>query len=192
MIRFLLFVFRISPKTLGKQIVVYHWELTVLRCSSGTVATWSVLQKKRRSAFSTNNFCWIWLKADLIWRPTRWTIALFRAHTHSCMIRQLWRSYIRLLRHRHRILPTFLYTNRHEPFLSDSGIQREQALFMASCSFNIECVLLAEMPRDGSISRYVTWRSCIIISRTTLMSFTELFFEREMVKIEFSFKHLKI
>ena len=38
-IRPLFFVFLISPKTLGKQIVVYHSELTVLRCLSGTVAT---------------------------------------------------------------------------------------------------------------------------------------------------------
>ena len=38
MIRLLLFVFRISPKTLGKHIVVYHSELIVLRCS--TLATW--------------------------------------------------------------------------------------------------------------------------------------------------------
>ena len=43
----LLFVFRISPKTLGKQIVVYHSELTDLRCSSGTLATLSVLPKKQ-------------------------------------------------------------------------------------------------------------------------------------------------
>ena len=47
MIRLLLFVFRISPKISGKQIVVYHSELTVLRCSSETVATWPVLPKKQ-------------------------------------------------------------------------------------------------------------------------------------------------
>ena len=47
MIRLLLFVYRISPKTLGKQIVVFHSELTVLRCSSGTVANWPVLAKKQ-------------------------------------------------------------------------------------------------------------------------------------------------
>ena len=33
--------------TLGKKILVYHSELTVLRCSSGTVATLTVLQKKQ-------------------------------------------------------------------------------------------------------------------------------------------------
>ena len=38
--RLLLCVFRISPKTLDKQIVVYYSELTVVHCSSGTVASW--------------------------------------------------------------------------------------------------------------------------------------------------------
>ena len=46
-IRLLLFVFRISPKNLGKEIVVYHSEWTAIRCSSGTVATWPVLPKKQ-------------------------------------------------------------------------------------------------------------------------------------------------
>ena len=47
MTRLLLFVFRISPNTLGKQIVVYHSEFTLLLCSSGTVATSPVLSKKQ-------------------------------------------------------------------------------------------------------------------------------------------------
>ena len=64
------------------------------------------------------------LSLDLarLWRPTRWTIVLFRAHTHIFMIRLLRRSYKRLLKHRERIFPTFLNTNRHEPFLSDCQI----------------------------------------------------------------------
>ena len=33
-------------------------------------------------------------------------------------------------------------------FLSDSGIQREQICFAASCSCNIECMLVAEMPKS--------------------------------------------
>ena len=52
-------------------------------------------------------------------RPTRWTVALFRAHTQRSIIRHLWRSSKRLLRHRHRIAQTLLYTTRLEPFLSD-------------------------------------------------------------------------
>ena len=47
--------------------------------------------------------------------PTRWTIALFPAHTHRSMIRYLWRSYKCVLKHRHCILPTFLCINRPEP-----------------------------------------------------------------------------
>ena len=40
-----------------------------------------------RSDFSTNNFHWIWLGFKE--PPTRWTVALFWAHTHRSMIRQL-------------------------------------------------------------------------------------------------------
>ena len=40
-------VFLISWKTTGKQMVVYHSELTVLRCFSGTIATCSVFPKKQ-------------------------------------------------------------------------------------------------------------------------------------------------
>lgn len=47
MIRLLLLVFRISSKISGKQMVVYHSELIILRCSSRTVATWPVLPKKQ-------------------------------------------------------------------------------------------------------------------------------------------------
>ena len=46
MIPLLLFVFRIWPKILDKQIVVYHSELSVLWCSSASVATWPVLSRK--------------------------------------------------------------------------------------------------------------------------------------------------
>ena len=59
----LLFVFRISPKTLGKVIVVFHSELTVLWWSIGTVATWPVLQKKQvticfKVIFPRKSFVW--------------------------------------------------------------------------------------------------------------------------------------
>ena len=40
-------VFPISWKTTGKQMVVYHSELTVQRCSSITIATCPVFPKKR-------------------------------------------------------------------------------------------------------------------------------------------------
>ena len=107
MIRLLLFVFRNSPKTLGKHIVVYQSELTMLRCSSRTVATWLVLQMKQVTIcfeviFFTNNFRWIWFGFK-----HRRTVALFRTPMHRSMIRHLWRLYKRPLRHRHRIFQYF-------------------------------------------------------------------------------------
>ena len=62
------------------------------------------------------------------------------------MIRHLWRTYNCLLRRRYRV-PIFLY-NWHEPFLSDCQIVQVQEISKAF------------------ITRYVTWRSCIISSRT--------------------------
>ena len=62
-------------------------------------------------------------------RPTRWSVVLFRAHTPRCSLRHLWWSNKRLLKHRDRIFETFLYTYWDEPFLSDSGIQRDQIFF---------------------------------------------------------------
>ena len=47
MIRPLLYVFFFFFKSLGRQIVWYDSELTVRRCSSGTVAIWPVLNKKQ-------------------------------------------------------------------------------------------------------------------------------------------------
>ena len=49
-----------------KEIVVYHSELTVLRCSSGTITTCPVFPKKTGdpllgSASCASNYCWIWL-----------------------------------------------------------------------------------------------------------------------------------
>ena len=148
--------------------MVYHSELTVLRCSSGTVATWAVLPKKQ----STICFEVIFLQTifDRFGSGSRWTVDLFRGHTYRSMIRHLWRSYKRLLRHRQRIFPTFLYSNRHEPFfkcLSNcAGYNKNKSFLQPG---NIEYMLVEEMPKDASISRYVTWRSCIISSRTASM-----------------------
>ena len=47
MIRLFFCFFRISPMTSGKQMVVYHSELTVLRFSSTTDATWPLMPKKQ-------------------------------------------------------------------------------------------------------------------------------------------------
>ena len=58
-------VFLISCKATGKQMIVYHSELTVLHCSSGTIAICPVFPKKLAiiflgSASCASNFCWIW------------------------------------------------------------------------------------------------------------------------------------
>ena len=84
MIRLHLFVYRISPKT-GKQ----------------TTQNWLPYDAQVKQ-FSRRNrrFFHEQLSLDLarLRRPTWWTVVLFRAHTQRCMIRQLWRSYKRLLK----------------------------------------------------------------------------------------------
>ena len=50
-------VFLISWKTTGKQMVMYHSELTVLHCSCGTIATCPVFPKKT----GDHLFCSMWL-----------------------------------------------------------------------------------------------------------------------------------
>ena len=103
MIRLLLFVFRISPKTLGKQIVVHNSEVTVLRYSSRTVATWPVLPKKQATiCFAVPLPQQVSLDLACLRRPTWWTIILFRPHMPKSMIYHLWRSNKRL-KHRDRM-----------------------------------------------------------------------------------------
>lgn len=65
----LFFLFRISLLTSGKQMLVYHSDLTLRRCSYASVATWLVMPKKQtiicfnvllpRTTFV--GFCWIHL-----------------------------------------------------------------------------------------------------------------------------------
>uniref|UniRef100_A0A0K2UAV3 Uncharacterized protein n=1 Tax=Lepeophtheirus salmonis TaxID=72036 RepID=A0A0K2UAV3_LEPSM len=45
----------------------------------------------------------------------------------------------------------------------------QSTLFTPRYTCNIEWMLVEEMPKDASISRYVTLRSCIITSRTVSM-----------------------
>ena len=92
-IRLLLFVFRISAKILGKQIVVYHSKLTVLRCSSGTVATWPAFQKK----LATICFEVIFQQTTFVgfgWDSKTHTVDYcFVSGLYAQMIRHPWRSY---------------------------------------------------------------------------------------------------
>ena len=67
-IHLLRLVFLISWKTTGKQMIAYHLELTVLRCSSGTIATCQVFPKKQaiiclealraRATFGPRSYNW--------------------------------------------------------------------------------------------------------------------------------------
>ena len=145
--------------------MLFYLELTVLRCSSRTVATWPVLQKKLATICFEAIF------------PHR----TFVAFDSSSKIDTVLLFYFGLIRIGQWFVfwstaivffPTFLCTNRHEPFFwaifKLCGIQREQIFFTARC-WSIECILVAEMLKDTSISRYVTWRSCIISSRTASM-----------------------
>ena len=108
--------------------------------------------------------------------PTRWTVALFRAHTHSFTIRHLWRSYKRLLWHRHCIFPTFLCINRQEPFferLSNCALSFENKSFLRPgfhAILNVCCwVKCPRMTLSHGMSH-----DDLITSRTASMLFGEL------------------
>lgn len=60
------FGFYISLVTFGKQMAVYHSELTILRSFKDTVTIWPVFPQKTSdhflwSASCADNFCWVWL-----------------------------------------------------------------------------------------------------------------------------------
>ena len=144
-IRLFLFVFRISAKKLW-------WncgsELIVQRCSREQSLHDQFCRPSASKCFFHKH-----LSLDLAWfqRPTRWTVVLFRAHTHSCMIFHLWQSYKRHLKNRHRIFSNLSMQQSKRAFLSDCGIQRGHKFFTAWCSCNIEFMLLEEMSKYSSI-----------------------------------------
>ena len=103
--------------SLDKRMVVYHSELTVLRCSSGTNATRQVFPKKHVT-FAWRRFVRKQLLLDLtrLETPIQSTAAYFRTHTRNSNIRYLSRCRSRVFKHRDCIFVAFLSTNRHEPF----------------------------------------------------------------------------
>ena len=156
MFRLLLIVFQISPKTLGKQIV----RPTMLKWNSRHMTSFveETGDHLLLSVSSTNNFRLIWLVLkDPYGR---------RAHTHRSMFRHLWRSY-------KRISAIFLYTNRREPFFQElsncAGSKDNKSFLRPVVHAVLNVCLVEEMYKNGSISRYVTWRSVIISSRTASM-----------------------
>ena len=136
-------------------MVVYHLELTVLRCSSGTIATGPVFPKKAKGkCFVCEHFL-----LDLAHLETyiQSTAVYFRAHTRKSTIDHLSRCHRRVSKHSDRILELLFRPIDTSLFLSDwqkmCGIQLEEIFFTVKCSYNIECMLVPLMPKVVSISR---------------------------------------
>ena len=156
MIRLLLFVLRISPKTFGKPIVLYHSELTVLHCLSGTVGNETSFaqetgQHMLRSAYSTNNSRWIWLVFEDPHDGQLFSVGLIRTNSwfFNCdnLINVFWGSAIVFFQHFNTPIDTKLFW----AFVKLCGIQREQVFFTARSSCNIECInniILAQTPEN--------------------------------------------
>ena len=106
-------VFLISWKTTGKQMAVYHSELTVLRCYSGTIATYPVFPKNRQS-FSWKCFVCEQLLLDLthLETPIQSAAVYFQAHTRKSTIHNLPRCHRRVSKQRDPIFGAFLLANR--------------------------------------------------------------------------------
>ena len=100
-------VFLISWKTAGKQMVVYHSGLTVLHCSSGTIATCPIFLKKQAIIY-LEALC---ARATFVGFGSSWNIqsitVYFRAHTRKSTIHQLSRCYRCVSKHRDRIFGAF-------------------------------------------------------------------------------------
>ena len=105
MIRLRRLVLLISCKTTGKQMVVYHSELTILHCSSGTITTCPVFPKKQAmnclevlpepatfAGFGSSGVS-----------PIQSTGVYFQAHMRKFTIHHLSRCYRRVSKHRDRI-----------------------------------------------------------------------------------------
>ena len=117
-----------------------------------------------RSASSTDDFRWIWLVFEDphggLWICFRLIRIDPRCVTCDYLINDFWSTAIVFFQH----FFTPIDTNLFWAIVKLCGIQREQICLAVSC--NIESLLVEEMRKDASIARYVTWRSCIICSRT--------------------------
>ena len=113
-------------------MVVYHTELTVLHCSSGTIATCPVFSKKQ--AFAWKCFVREQLLLDFAQpeTPLQPTAVYFRAHTRKSTISHLSRCHRCFSKHRDRIFIAFLSTKGWCPFF-------ERLILTVKCSCNIEC-----------------------------------------------------
>ena len=133
LIRLRRLVFLISWKITGKQMVVYHSELTTSPVSPKKQAIICLEVLRARAIF---------VGFDLSWNT----------HTVDCCL--LLGSYVQIYdsspitmswtssKHHDRIFGAFLSTNQHE-----------QNFLTVNCSCNIECMLVLLMPMVVSISR---------------------------------------
>ena len=150
-------VFLISWKTTGKQMVVYHSKLTVLRCSSGTIAACPVFPKKQvnrwlevlcaRATFVGFGSSWNAHTGPYPYGLIRVNLRFITCHDVIDLFRS---TAIVFLEHFFRPIDTRL-------FLSDWQIvwHPMRRKFFDSQMFMryIECMLVPLMPKIVSISR---------------------------------------
>ena len=148
----------ISWKTTGKQMGVYHSELTILRWFSGTIATCPVFPKKTGnhllgSASCSSNFCSIWLILKHPYSLLLFTFGFIRVNPRfiTCHdVINVFRSIANVfLEHFFRPIDTNLL------WAIDKlcRIQYEQIFLTVKCSCNIKCMLVPLMPKVVSILR---------------------------------------
>ena len=139
-------VFLISWKTTGKQMAVYHSELTVLRYFGGTIATCSVFPKKPAI------ICLEVFRAGATFETNiQSTAVYFRARKRKSTIHHLPRYHRRASKHRDCIFGAFLSTNCHEPVFK--RLTNSVGSNVKNFLMNIECMLVPLMPKVDSISR---------------------------------------
>ena len=124
-----------------------------------------------KSASSMSNFRWIWVVFENPIGGLLYCFGFIRKDlwfvTCDDPINVFWGTAIVFFQHFFTPIDTNL-------FLSDCQIVRDPtrtSLFTAMCSCKIECMMVEDMPKKASISRYVAWWSCIINSRTASMFF---------------------
>ena len=147
------------PKTSGKQIVVYHSELIVRRCTNDTVAACHKVFRKKQVTI-----CFEVLHA----RTTFGGFCLsWKTHTVDC--RLLSGSHAEIHDSSPVTIPQACFEASLPYFFSISldqstlasfwafvklcGIQREHIYLTAKFSFNIQCMLVPLKSKDVSISR---------------------------------------
>ena len=135
-------VFPISWKTTGKQIVVYHSELTVMRCSSPVQCFW-----KNRRLIAWKSFVHGQLLLSLVHLETliQSTSVYFRPHMRKSTIHHLSRCHRHVSKHRDRIFWSISFKQSTWAFFwaieKLCAIQRKQICLTVKCSCNIECML---------------------------------------------------